>query len=358
MARPTLGRTAGAADAANTAREFPGAARRAHAALRRAGGGLVRAVAVGARRREQGHTPRDARASSTTRRCRPVATAGASSRPWPTRPPACGACRCSIGSPTIATPSLYPVPTGGRWRRASAGRRCSICPPAARATGCGGSGRTDVRSLEGHGRRVVRAARGVAATAAAWPSSSDRTGNGTWRSCRRTAPTPERWPRPSTSKVRGPGHRRLVAGRHMDRRRRHDAQGRLVQDSRGRRRARSPRRRSGSQSGLVAGRQPDRVCRPVVAGQVRCWACDRTAPRSSCRTCRSAWAAIASCPTERAWCTCRALQSLDFWLLDLATQTTRQLTRLSNQGACGRSTSRPTANTSSSTARARTPTSS
>ena len=44
-------------------------------------------------------------------------------------------------------------------------------------------------------------------------------------------------------------------------------------------------------------------------------------------------AVIGSCPTERAWCTCAgATQSLDFWLLDLATKTTRQLTRLSNQG--------------------------
>ena len=41
-----------------------------------------------------------------------------------------------------AQPYPLPVPRGGRWRRASAERRCFICPPVGRATGSGGS-RTD-----------------------------------------------------------------------------------------------------------------------------------------------------------------------------------------------------------------------
>ena len=34
----------------------------------------------------------------------------------------------------------------------------------------------------------------------------------------------------------------------------------------------------------------------------------------------------------RAWCTCHAFESQDFWLLDLATNETRPLTRLSDHG--------------------------
>ena len=53
---------------------------------------------------------------------------------------------------------------------------------------------------------------------------------------------------------------------------------------------------------------------------------------SHCRPFEPARAAIGSCATERAWCTCRFIQSLDFWLLDFATRNQRQITRLSNQG--------------------------
>ena len=59
------------------------------------------------------------------------------------------------------------------------------------------------------------------------------------------------------------------------------------------------------------------------------------ARRSICRCHEPARAAIDSCPTERAWCTCQFIPSVDFWLLDFATNTPRQLTRLSNQGALG-----------------------
>ena len=47
-----------------------------------------------------------------------------------------------------AQPYPLPVPTGGRWRRASAGRRCSICRPAGPATDSGRS-RTDRRRKSG-----------------------------------------------------------------------------------------------------------------------------------------------------------------------------------------------------------------
>ena len=82
----------------------------------------------------------------------------------------------------------------GRWPRASAGRRCSICPPAERATGCGRS-RTERRRKSGRARTGRCPSRPrCRRTDAAWPSSSDKRGNGTCRSCRRTARTHERWP--------------------------------------------------------------------------------------------------------------------------------------------------------------------
>ena len=59
VAHATLGRIAGAADTPERTGEFSGAARFAYAALCGARGGLVRTVAVGPRRGEQGHTPRD-----------------------------------------------------------------------------------------------------------------------------------------------------------------------------------------------------------------------------------------------------------------------------------------------------------
>ena len=209
-----------------------------------------------------------------------------------------------------ATSQPYPLPTdGARSRRASAGRRCSTCPPRAPATASGGS-RTDKASevWRSVGRRVVRAARGVAG----------RTTRGRRRQARgQTAPVDhvggrhERTdPGPVRSKSRRgrPGHRRLVAGRHVDRGRR----------------PRRDRDRRCSKSRWMAARRPARQGKwvnpvwspdgdlivyggPVAGGQVAAAAaCDRTARRSTCRTCGPAWRAIASCPTEQAWCTCRA----------------------------------------------------
>ena len=59
VAHATVGRIAGAAHSPARRREFPGAARSAHAALCGTCGRLVRAVAVGPRRGEQGHASSD-----------------------------------------------------------------------------------------------------------------------------------------------------------------------------------------------------------------------------------------------------------------------------------------------------------
>ena len=143
----------------------------------------------------------------------------------------------------------------GPWRRASAGRRCSICrsPPAGPVTGSGDS-RTGRRSKCGRAPTAccpspLRCRR----TAVAWPSSSDSRGNGASPSCRRTAPTRGHWlPSIEIQGAARAGHRRLVARRHLDRhwRQRRAGPG-VVQDPGRRRRAgaagqwRSARIRSG-----------------------------------------------------------------------------------------------------------------
>ena len=223
VAHSTLGRIAGATDQPARRREFPGAARLAHAALRGARGGPVGAVAVGARCRAQGDAPRDARGSINTHRCRPVATAGASSPPSPTPPPACGACRAARSSGRGSRrPTVSRCRRRGRWLHASAGHRCSICPPAGRATGCGGS-RTDRRPKSGRARTGRCPSRPrCRRTEAAWPSSSGRRESGTCRSCRRTARSSRTLaPSIDIQGAVGPGHRGLVAGRHVDRHGRH-----------------------------------------------------------------------------------------------------------------------------------------
>ena len=93
----------------------------------------------------------------------------------------------------------------GRWRRASAGRRCSICPPAARATGCGGS-RTDRRPKSGRARTGRCPSRPPCRRTDSRVAVVVRQeGKRHLRSCRRTAPTHGRWRRPSRSKGGGQG---------------------------------------------------------------------------------------------------------------------------------------------------------
>ena len=124
---------------------------------------------------------------------------------------------------------------GAALRRA---RRCSICPAAERAMGSGGF-RTERRPKcrRAPTRRYPSRPR-YRPTGAAWPSSSDRRGNGTWRSCRRTARTARTLAAGHRNTGRGgPGRRRtgrrtatwIVTGGR-------DAQGPgVVQDPRGRR---------------------------------------------------------------------------------------------------------------------------
>ena len=114
VAPSPLGRIAGASDDAAPGHQFPGAARPAHGCstwrARRTG----RAHGCGRSMSRAECRPGCRRASINTRRCRPAATAGASSPPSPTPARACGGCRCSTGSPTNrdAKPYPLPVPTG------------------------------------------------------------------------------------------------------------------------------------------------------------------------------------------------------------------------------------------------------
>ena len=237
----------------------------------------------------QGHAPRDRRASSNTRRCRPVATAGAWSPPWPTPPPACGACRLLDRLAEDRDVEPYPVPTERALAPRFGGTSLFYLSSAAGpATGSGGF-RTGRRPKSGRaptGRCPSRPR--CRRTAAAWRSSSDRRGSGTCRSCRRTARTRERWRRPSTSRAAGQGTADwspdgdwIVTGGS-------DAQGPgLVQDPGGWRRARAARRRAGGQSGLVADGDLIVYAATAVGGAgADCSGCDRMARLSSCRPVR------------------------------------------------------------------------
>ena len=88
------------------------------------------------------------------------------------------------------------------------------------------------------------------------------------------------------------------------------------------------------QSGLVAGRDLIVYAGPVrrAGGRTRSvgetgWHPGRIAGRRV-----RLGGPIASCAAVRVWCTCQRIESKDFWLLDLATNKTRQLTHLSDRG--------------------------
>ena len=224
---------------------------------------------------------------------------------------------------------VQPYPLTERARVCAAFRRrsrCSICPHAAPATASGFEGRQDVRSLEGRGRLADRAAGRVAR----WQPRGRR------RETRREAAAVDDGGRrhectdPGADQSRsaasgGQGSARLVAGRHVDRRRgsRCD-RGRAVQDPDGRQRTGSPRCPvTVDQSGLVAGWNADCV-----------WRRGRRRPGSTARACRpdgtpvelptvtgrASAAAIASCPNGTGLVYLPRGQSLDFWLLDLASE--------------------------------------
>ena len=292
--RPSGGR-AGANHAAAHRGELPGAARLAHAALRGARRGLVGPVAVGARRGEpESHAGR-AWASSSTPRWRPAATAGAWSPPWPTPPPACGACHLATGSPTSAMPSPTRCPRCGRWRRASAetslfhlshergGRRPVAGPGRAGVPGPEGRRRGAVRAARRVARRQPRG-RGAPKGREAAPGDHVRGRHGLANAGRR----------PSTCKARPTGRRTAAGSRPAG--------------ATGRRGLFKIPVEGGEPVRLVSGQafnpvvvaqgRPDRVCHGGGRRRADCSGCGRMAPRSSCRPSASARAAIASCRTD------------------------------------------------------------
>ena len=199
VAPSILGRIAGAADQPARGREFSGAARRAHAALRGARGGLVGALALGARRRTQGHTPGEFG-------CRSIHIGiGQSRRPargrhgrQPEREPLARAA-ARPARRRSRRPALRVAGADGAGAGAALRRQLvvlSVRPWDGRRT-LEGPRRTGVR--KSGARRTSRCTSRPLCrrTAAASSSSSDTRGNGTCRSCRRTARTRSRSPRPS-----------------------------------------------------------------------------------------------------------------------------------------------------------------
>ena len=204
VAHVVLRRLAGAAHIPERAGEFSGAARRTDGAVCGARGRLVRTVAVGPRRGEQGHAPRDHGPRAIH------IGVGQPRRPSRGRDrgeshqPASGAYHCVDRLVEERDAEPYPganrTGSGTALRRDGALLSIALCAWYRRRT-LAGSERAGVRSAEGRRRRLVRAPRASRRTAAAWRSSSDSKGNGTWRSCLQTAPTHEPWLRPSTSKA-------------------------------------------------------------------------------------------------------------------------------------------------------------
>ena len=214
LAHSSLGRITGATDATEDRREFPGAARSAHAALRGARGGPIRTLALVARRRKQGHTTRQLGP-------RPIHVGGGQPR-RPARgrhrgeahrqPVARAAARSARRG--FAMSNRIRLPTARALAPRFGGK--SLFYLSSRGTGDGlwrMLGRAGVRGPAGRGRSRCPSRPRSRRMAARGRRRSERRGNSTWRSCRQTARTHGRWPRRSTS--RGTG--RLVAGRHMDR---------------------------------------------------------------------------------------------------------------------------------------------
>ena len=242
----------------------------------------------------------------------------------------------SIGSPTIATPQPYPLPDrpGARWRRASARDRLFYL--SARGTGDGLWKVEDGKpSKSGEAPTAPCPSRPRSRRTAAGSSSSCRKRGQAApdRSCRPTAPTRRRWRRIDRNRRRGrPGHRRLVAGRQVDRHRRARRQGAgAVQD---------PGRRRRADRGSLDGQCVNPVWSPdgrsdrlrrSSRSSARCELRGGPTGWHARRRCLRSWsgrAAIVSCPNGTGLVYLPRIQSLDFWLLDLATETTRQLTQL------------------------------
>ena len=218
-------------------------------------------------------------------------------RGQPDRQPVAGAAR-SIGRRRSRRPAVLRCRRPRAWRRASAGTSLFYLVRARdwRRT-VAGPGRTGVRSLEGARTPPCPSRPPCRRTDNASPSCV-RQANGTWRSCRRTARTHERWPRPSKYKVRraraAPTGRRTALDRDRRQRRPGPALFKIPVDG-------------GEPVRLVAGQAVNPVWSPdgnlivyggpLVAGQVpAAWsATGRRAGRAAGRA-RPSRAAIASCP--------------------------------------------------------------
>ena len=198
-------------------------------------------------------------ASSNIGPSRPAPMAGASSRRWPIPAPAYGPCHCSDVWPRSATSDRFRCLRFVPWRRDSAGRRCFICQHAGwdRRRVVALSRWKGIRDLEGL-RRGARSSRPpYRMTGSASFSHSDGMGNGASPSCRRRAL------RHGAGRIHRRSKRcRLVAGCAMDRhwRSRRRAGRGIVQSARGWGSPCSAGDRARFESGLVAGRDPDRVC--------------------------------------------------------------------------------------------------
>ena len=322
----------------NTAREFPGAARRADLLyIARAEDGRARGCG---RSMSEQRTPRrvSLRPRRNTHRCRPAATAGASSRPSPTRGPACGSVPLLDRSAEERDVQPYPVPTaralaprfGGAslfYLSSRRTRRRTVAAP----------GRAGVGSLEGRRRAADRSPPRYRLMAARRRRRQARRQTAPGRSCRRTARTCTNAGAVHRNTGRGrPGHRRLVTRRHMDRGRR--------QRRRWAGLFKIPGRMAATPVRLVTGQavnpvwspdgRPDCVRRPTRRGPdgARSWVRPDGTPVDlpAVRVRPGGYRFL------RRWhgsgLPARQRHRSDFWLLDLAAKTTRQLTRLSDRG--------------------------
>ena len=232
------------------------------------------------------------------------------------QPVACAAARSA--PPRSATSSRIRCRRCGRWHRASAGRRCFICRPR--------DGRRPVAVQDGQASEVWKGVDGalseppaVSRGRNAWPWSSDKRETAPGRSCRRTAPTRERWPLHRHTGAAGqsaadwsPDGKWIVAGGS-------DAQGpalfKIPVDGG------APVRLVDGQASIRSGRRRAiSSCMPARSSPVRCAPGVRPdGTPSNCRRAGPPGRLSLPARRQRARCTCRAFRRCDFWLLDLAT---------------------------------------
>ena len=256
-----------------------------------------------------------------------------------------GACRSPIGSPRSAMRTVPAADSDGtRLAPRSAAIAVLSLGRRQRRRTLEGAGRTGVGNLEGRRRRLVRAARGLAGRT---PRRRRRQARGERHLSIMAADgtnARRRWP-PSIDieGAAGQGTADWSPDGNPDRHRRpRRARAGAVHDPGDGRRRPSGSSRAVGQSGVVAGRRPDRLRRPISRRPGRAsWRCDRTARPLTCPTCWSGRAAIVSCPTDGAG-VFAAHSVAGFLAFDLATKKPAQLTSLGNQGTFGRSTSHPT----------------